>query len=103
MRIKKGAKILTQIKNDWLLYILLLPVLLWYLVFCYVPMAGVILAFKDYSFRGGLWGSPWLGLGNFIQMFQDPLFSGPSKYRHLQRGAHRFPDALRHPVGSGSQ
>ena len=74
MRIKKGAKILTQIKNDWLLYILLLPVLLWYLVFCYAPMAGVILAFKDYSFRGGLWGSPWLGLGNFIQMFQDPLF-----------------------------
>ena len=74
MRIKKGAKILTQIKNDWLLYILLLPVLLWYLVFCYAPMAGVILAFKDYSFRGGLWGSPWVGLNNFIQMFKDPMF-----------------------------
>ena len=74
MRAKKHAKTLVQIRNDWLLYLLLLPVLAWYLIFCYAPMAGIVLAFKDFSFKGGILGSPWVGLQNFIKMFEDPLF-----------------------------
>ncbi len=70
---RKRPQILKQMRNDWLLYLLLLPVLAWYTVFSYLPMAGVTLAFKDFSFRGGLWGSPWIGMKNFTDMFGDPL------------------------------
>ncbi len=76
---RNGSRILKQMRNDWLLYLLLLPVLAWYIIFCYLPMAGVTLAFKDFSFKGGLWGSPWIGMDNFIKMFSDPLFLRATK------------------------
>ncbi|TBL76243.1 ABC transporter permease [Paenibacillus thalictri] len=47
------------------LYVLLLPGVLWYLIFRYLPMYGVIIAFKDYNFSKGIWGSPWVGLKHF--------------------------------------
>ncbi len=71
---KRPSHIFKQIRNDWLLYLLLLPVIAWYVIFCYLPMTGVILSFKNYSVRGGIWGSPWVGLANFEKMFNDPLF-----------------------------
>ncbi|RPF47687.1 carbohydrate ABC transporter membrane protein 1 (CUT1 family) [Hydrogenoanaerobacterium saccharovorans] len=63
-----------QMKNDWLLYAMLLPVLVWYLIFCYLPMGGVTLAFKNYRYDMGLWGSPWVGFEHFKTMFQDAEF-----------------------------
>ncbi len=75
----RRTRILRQIRNDWLLYLLLLPVLAWYVIFSYLPMAGVTLAFKDFSYKGGLWGSEWIGLGNFAEMFSDPLFFRATK------------------------
>ena len=102
METKKRAKVFRQIRNDWLLYLLLLPVLAWYLVFCYAPMAGIILAFKDYSFRGGLWGSQWIGLQNFITMFQDPMFFRAVKNTvifSLGRIAFQMPCAVLLAVG----
>ncbi|MBQ7839091.1 MAG: sugar ABC transporter permease [Lachnospiraceae bacterium] len=42
-----------------------LPALLYFAIFSYVPMYGVILAFKRYNFADGIWGSPWNGLANF--------------------------------------
>ena len=66
-----GHQIFTRLKNDWLLYVLLLPVLAWYLVFCYAPMGGLVLAFKKYSVKLGIWGSKWVGLANFEKMFRD--------------------------------
>lgn len=71
---ERRSRILKQMRNDWLLYLLLVPVLAWYIIFCYLPMAGVTLAFRDYSYKGGLWGSEWIGLANFTKMFSDPLF-----------------------------
>ena len=64
-------QILTRLKNDWLLYVLLLPVLIWYLTFCYAPMGGLVLAFKKYSPKLGIWGSKWVGFANFEKMFRD--------------------------------
>lgn len=64
-------RILAQLKNDWLLYVLLLPVLAWYLTFCYAPMGGLILAFKKYSPKLGIWGRKWVGFDNFEKMFRD--------------------------------
>jgi putative aldouronate transport system permease protein len=48
-----------------------LPCAVYYFIFDYIPMGGVIIAFKDYSIRDGILGSPWIGMGHF-----DTLFGG---------------------------
>ena len=50
-------------------YLLLIPAILYFFIFHYVPMYGVIISFKDYSFKKGILGSDWVGLENFIYMF----------------------------------
>ena len=59
---------------NWQIYVLLLPGLIWYGVFCYMPMGGLSLAFKDYKANLGVWGSPWVGLQNYDFVFRDPDF-----------------------------
>ncbi len=71
-RLKQPNRILARLKRDWLLYVLLIPVLAWYLIFCYAPMAGVTLAFREFRYDTGLWHSPWVGLKWFKKMFEDP-------------------------------
>ena len=44
---------------------MLLPAVVYVLVFSYVPMTGIVLAFKRYQYAGGIYGSPWVGLENF--------------------------------------
>jgi putative aldouronate transport system permease protein len=51
------------------LYFLLIPCVVFFLLFRYVPMYGITLAFKDFSFAKGIFGSPWAGLDNFVYMF----------------------------------
>jgi len=51
------------------LLLMLLPVCLFYLVFAYFPMVGVILAFKQYDYQAGIFGSEWIGLSNFKFFF----------------------------------
>ncbi|HML45211.1 MAG TPA: ABC transporter permease subunit [Clostridia bacterium] len=58
------------------LYLFLLPALVYYLIFCYWPMYGVQIAFREYTTRGGITGSTWIGLGNFRRMFFTPGFLG---------------------------
>ena len=60
-----------------LLYLMLIPLVAYLLVFCYYPMYGVVLAFKDYSFAKGILRSPWAkmhGFNNFMRLFRDPSF-----------------------------
>lgn len=63
-----------RIKNDKLLYIMIIPVMIWYIMFCYLPMSGLVLAFKEFRYDMGIWGSPWVGLDNFKMMFSDTEF-----------------------------
>ena len=56
------------------LSLMLLPVIIYYIVFHYAPMYGVIIAFKNYSFSRGIIGSPWAGLANFKRMFASASF-----------------------------
>ncbi|MGO4546474.1 ABC transporter permease [Paenibacillus sp. 2TAB23] len=56
------------------LYILLLPTLLFYVLFQYVPMYGVLLAFKEYHIREGIMSSPWVGLANFRELVNQSDF-----------------------------
>lgn len=50
--------------------LMLLPGLIWMTMFNIVPMFGVVMAFKNFNPGKGIWGSPWVGLDNFIYMFQ---------------------------------
>lgn len=68
------ADIWKQIKSDKMLYLLLLPVVIWYIIFAYLPMGGLTLAFKTYRFDEGLWTSPWVGFEHFTKMFSDAEF-----------------------------
>ena len=51
------------------LYLMLLPTIITFIIFSYGPMYGIIIAFKDYWASKGIWGSPWVGLANFRQIF----------------------------------
>ena len=62
------------LRKYWFIYMLVLPGFLFMLVFNYGPMYGIQLAFKDYSPRLGVWGSPWAGLSHFEEMIRDPNF-----------------------------
>ncbi|MFE5323662.1 ABC transporter permease [Paenibacillus sp. NPDC056579] len=50
-------------------YLLVIPLLVYYIVFEYVPLYGLILAFKEFNFAKGIWGSDWVGLANFKEIF----------------------------------
>ncbi|WP_239631117.1 ABC transporter permease subunit [Paenibacillus sp. H1-7] len=50
-------------------YLLVIPLLVYYIVFEYVPLYGLILAFKEFNFAKGIWGSDWVGLANFEEIF----------------------------------
>ncbi|WP_235941432.1 ABC transporter permease [Paenibacillus puerhi] len=66
-------------RRDWQLYFLLIIPLALVLVFKYAPMFGLTLAFKDYKIAKGFWGSEWVGL----EVFKD-LFSKPEFYRAIR-------------------
>ncbi len=56
------------------IYLLFLPVALWYLIFCYLPMGGIVIAFKDFKILRGIAGSKWVGLDNYAYLFSLPSF-----------------------------
>ncbi|MCL2092907.1 MAG: ABC transporter permease subunit [Treponema sp.] len=63
-----------DLRANWELYIFLLLPLVWLIIFRYVPMYGVQIAFKNFSFRYGIWGSPWVGFMQFQRFFTSPIF-----------------------------
>lgn len=60
--------------RDWQLWVMILPAALYILIFCYGPMYGLQLAFRDYNFSKGLTGGDWAGMKYFMQYFQSPMF-----------------------------
>jgi putative aldouronate transport system permease protein len=60
-----------ELARHWQLYLLFLPVAVYFLIFAYVPMTGVAVAFKDFNYQQGIWGSPWNGLENFRYFFES--------------------------------
>lgn len=58
----------------WQLYVFLLLPLAYIIIFKYVPMAGVQIAFRKYTTLGGIWNSPWVGMANFIKFFHSHQF-----------------------------
>ena len=66
--VKKGKK-KNVLKEYWPLYLMMLPALLYLLINNYIPMAGMVIAFKKLNFAKGIWASPWAGLKNFKFLF----------------------------------
>ena len=64
-----------RIQRQRMYYALALPGLAYFLIFHYLPMYGVIIAFKDYNIYKGIWGSPWMGLEVFQRLFGLANFS----------------------------
>lgn len=60
--------------NNWDLYAMLLLPIVYIVIFKYVPMAGVQMAFRDYSVFKGMWDSPWVGLEHFKTFFSSSEF-----------------------------
>lgn len=70
----KASQVFSRLYQERALYMLFLPVFIYYLVFSYLPLGGIVLAFKKYSPVYGIWGSPWIGFDNFIKFFQNYNF-----------------------------
>jgi putative aldouronate transport system permease protein len=66
------SRIAQDWRKYWPLYIMLLPVLAYYLVWCYGPMYGIMIAFKEFSPRKGIMGSPFVGVKYFMEFFASP-------------------------------
>lgn len=63
-----------RMKRCWQLYVFLLPAVVYILLFVYKPMYGILIAFKDFSIREGIWGSDWVGFANFERLFRSYWF-----------------------------
>lgn len=60
-----------ELKKNRVLYGMMCPGILWTLIFCYIPMLGLIVAFKKYDYSLGMFKSPWAGIGNFKFLFNN--------------------------------
>jgi putative aldouronate transport system permease protein len=70
----KYSSLIGRIWKSREIYFLIFPGFLWFVIFAYIPMYGLTLAFKTYKASLGIFGSPWIGFENFTYVFRDPAF-----------------------------
>ena len=73
-RITQWDMLERSLRRHWQLYLIMVPALLYFFVFKYIPMANAVIAFKDYNVVKGIWGSPWAGFKHFELFFNNPVF-----------------------------
>lgn len=71
---RRRSKLVSDLNRYKYLYLMILPAIVFLIIFKYMPMYGVIIAFKNYRFADGIWGSHWVGLHYFGRMFADSTF-----------------------------
>lgn len=73
---KQGKKKIRKVWKDYkVIYMMIIPVLLWYVMFCYLPIiGGLSLSFREYRFDMGIWKSPFVGMKHFQKMLRDKDF-----------------------------
>lgn len=71
---KNNKTLISQMKKYYPFYLFLIPALVIVILFSYVPMYGIIIAFKDFKMARGILGSEWVGLAHFQKIFSDPNF-----------------------------
>lgn len=67
-------RLLKDLRRNYVLYLMVLPVIAYYIIFCYVPMYGVVIAFLDYDPGWGIANSDWVGFVNFVDFFESKNF-----------------------------
>ena len=72
--INSRSKYFRKCGQRWQLFLFLLPAVIYILVFAYYPMFGVQIAFRNYTPRGGIWNSQWVGMKHFIKFFKSYQF-----------------------------
>ncbi len=72
--LRPGRSLGRDVRRDYLLYVMLIPGLLYFILFKYVPMYGVTIAFREYSVFKGFADAPWIGWDNFIELFSKSAF-----------------------------
>jgi putative aldouronate transport system permease protein len=73
-KVTRSYKTLRQMKKHWQFYLLIIPPLLYIIIFKYLPLVGLQIAFRNFNVVGGIWGSEWVGLDHFIRFFNSPQF-----------------------------
>lgn len=63
-----------DLHNNWMLYLIALPALVYFFVYCYMPMGGLVIAFKDYRIVGSIWDAKWVGFQHFTDFFTSYYF-----------------------------
>lgn len=63
------SRLVDDLKKNWFLYAMIFPVVIYFAIFAYAPMSGVLLAFKDFKVKLGIFGSPWVGFEHFVRFF----------------------------------
>ena len=71
---ERGMKTLCSVSRRWQLLVMILPALIYLILFAYKPMYGIVIAFKNYSLKRGIAGSAWCGLDNFRRLFRSYWF-----------------------------
>ncbi len=71
----RGYLLRKNIMRHWQLYFVIALPLVYLVMFKYVPLIGSQIAFRNYTFSGGIWGSPWVGMKNFNRFFSSPDFT----------------------------
>ncbi|GIP39806.1 protein LplB [Paenibacillus sp. J31TS4] len=69
-----STSLLSRLNRYKWFYLMMTPGLLYYLIYHYVPMGGLVIAFKNYNLMKGIWGSDWVGFDNFRTIFSSPDF-----------------------------
>ena len=71
---QKRRNLKTEIFRSWQLYVLVLPAIVYFIIFHYLPLYGIQIAFKDYKAVKGILGSPWVGFKHFAKFFKAYYF-----------------------------
>lgn len=69
-RVRRPSRLKKDLQRNWFAYLIFIPILIWYLVFCYAPMWGILIGFKDYRPLLGFFKSKWVGLQHFEEFFK---------------------------------
>lgn len=68
----KRERIRKDFRAHWFAYLLIIPVLVWYLIFCYAPMWGIMISFQDFKPLLGFFKSPWVGWKHYVEFLTGP-------------------------------
>lgn len=68
---KQQSLLRRDLRENWVKWLMILPAAIVVILMCYIPMGGIVLAFKEYNYHDGIFGSPWVWFKNFTYFFQS--------------------------------